>query len=273
MTTRRKAGEPHKIKHRMKKWKPSLLVRIYQLSRLGMTDVDMVKELGISRETLWKWRQDFPEIKEVEEQARKEVEESKNLPNWVYSRLSPEMKEMWNKVEKWGKQKDGVAKIELMLCDHGRRVRQELFLHALCMCSFSPSQAMNKVNITKKELDRWLREDEEFATLVKEVDWHKGNFFEEHLVKLVQEGNPAAVVFANKTYNTDRGYGRRDQLDVNVTGQVLHGVLDLVELMPLLSEGARLELVEAIRRKDEEKNPQLTVTQKIEREILEHGQE
>lgn len=240
--------------------------------RAGLSDKDICSTLKVTAMTLRNWENRRPELKEAEEIARKERSENESLPNFIYTRLSPKMKELWDKIKKLEKSANGAAKIELLLQDHGKNVRQQLFLHALCMGGFSASMALAKVNVTKKELDNWINTDLEFAELVEEINWHKGNFFEESLVKLVQQGNTAAVLFANKSFNDKRGYGNKSQVDVNVSGQVMHGVLDLSELMPFLSAEAKTELLEAIRRKDEQANArtntqQQTAIESLNREI------
>lgn len=255
-------------KKRAVRWKPIFLLEIYRMTRAGLPDRDICTSLGISPQTLWNWSRDKSELKEALEIARKERAEGETMPAWVYSHLSPTLRAIWDDIGRWEEEKNPIARIEMILSDGGMRVRQQLFLHALCVYGFSPSRAMQKVNITKVELDRWLNEDVDFASLVEEVQWHKGNFFEEKLVNLVAEGNPAAVMFANKTYNSKRGYGVTSKLEVEHSGTVQHNVLDLADLMPYLGEGTRLELLEAIRRKEIEKSPkQLTVTDVLNQQI------
>jgi hypothetical protein len=233
------------------KWKATYPVQVYRMVRLGMSDTDICKNLRISRQAYYRWMRDYPELKDAVETARKEVECSETFPEWVYGRLSPELKGVWDKICQFRKDKAPVSQIELLLQDHGKRVRQQLFLFALCVENFCPSAAMHRVNVSKREVERWMEEDGDFSQLVAEVDWHKGNFFEYTLVQLVREGNPQAVMFANKTYNAGKGYGRRDTVDVNVSGSVVHGVLDLAELLPHLSESTKLELLAAIRHREQ----------------------
>jgi hypothetical protein len=259
-THRKKAG-------RKSVWQPIYLIRIYRMARLGLTDDEIVKSLKISRMTLHRWTKEKPELKEALGMARQELSDGESFPHWIYDRLSPDLKKIWDKIRQWDKEECGVNKIELMLQDAGKHVRQQLFLHALCVGRFNPSYAMRKVNITKQELDSWIEQDVGFAELVQEIDFHKGNFFESSLVGLVKKGDTGATIFANKTYNSSRGYGTKTQLDVNVSGQIMHGVVDLSEIMSYLSEASKLELLTAIRKKDEKENPRLTVVEKLSQSI------
>lgn len=265
------ADKDRKIKKRCR-WNPIFLVRVYKLAKLGFTDVDIEKDLGVSHVGFYKWKKEHPELEETLVMARKEKDCGETLADWIFSRLSPELKSIWQKIGRLEKKIDGVARISALLSGHGKVAKQELFLYALCSHHFSRTRAMKKVGITKGELDEWISTDNGFAKLVEEMEWHKGNFFEDSLVKLVQEGNPVAVVFANKTFNRGRGYGTHSSVDVNVNGQMLHGVLDLSELIPMLSDGCKTELLSAIRRRDEQKaimeDPESRFMQQMEMEIL-----
>jgi hypothetical protein len=259
------------INRKSMKWKPIYLVLIYRMMRNGIPEKDQAKALGVTRERIYRWMNELPELKEAVEMARRERAENESMPDWVYAHLSPELQEIWKKIEKWHEMPDGVAKIELMLQDEGKRVRQQLFLYALCVSNFCPSAALRMVNVSRKTLNFWISSDGEFAELVDEVQWHKGNFFEESLVRLVREGNPAAVLFANKTFNKERGYQATAKLEVEHSGAVLHGVVDLAELMDYLSQPCRLELLEALRQKNAKDTPALTVQERLSQEIANVG--
>lgn len=248
MAGKKKTAEPKRAM-----WSPILLVRVYRLARLGMCDSDICKELGVSRQTFHRWIREKPELAEAMRMAEKERSEGETLPEWIYRQISPELREVWDQVRAWHREENGVLKIEMLLADKGVRVRQQLFLHALCVCRFSASHALRMVNVSKREFDQWVSSDPCFSELVQEVEWHKGNYFERQLVKLVQEGNPQAVIFANKTLNSTRGYGARMKMDVQHSGAVLHGVMDLGDLLPYLSADTRLQVLEAIRRREKEK--------------------
>lgn len=257
--------KPKKKKGPKSPWKPIMVVRTYKMARLGMQELEIARSLGVGSRTWWQWKQQYPELQEAIDMAGKEREGGQTLPEWVYSHLEPDLQKLWDDIGKWEKQPNGVNKIELMLSDSGKRVRQQLFLHALCSLSFSPSRALQKVHLTKIELNNWINNDPEFARLVEEIDWHKGNFFEESLVQLVQQGEKGAVIFANKTYNAQRGYGVKAKLDVHHTGQVghLHAVLDLADLIPYLKDTTRDELLEAIEKREAVMSPRQLTAQEL----------
>lgn len=233
------------------KWRPFYLVTIYRMRRAGMGDKEVAAELGLkSRTTIYNWRKALPEVRRAEDLAAKELaEEAGTLSNWVYDRLPDDLRELWEELTLLDKDKSTAAAIEALLLDKGKGVRQRLFLHALCENNFSATVALTKVNCTKGDLDGWCAEDDNFAALVREITWHKQNFFDSALVKLVKEGNPQAVIFANKTQNAARGYGNLGKVQVEHTGNITHtGALDLQDLSPYLSESARGEILEALRK-------------------------
>lgn len=252
---------------KLAKWKPIHIVQVYRMVKAGMQDIDICRSLHVSQKSYIQWQREKPELAEAISIARKEMSDGETFPDWIYSRLSPELREIWQQICHWHRKRNGVSQIEMILSDHGKIVRQQLFLYALCVSAFSASVACQRVNITKRTLDEWISSDPNFAELVEELQWHKGNFFEESLVRLVKEGNPAAILFANKTFNSARGYGARMSVDVNHSGSVLHGVVDLSELIPFLTEPCKLELLEAIRKREVRGKEVLTVTDHISAHI------
>lgn len=233
---------------RGRQFKPIYLVEIYKGLVIGATTDDIAGQIGIPRKKYYRWRDKYPEIRRVEAMARRERTSLQPFPAFIYKKLSPDLQQLWDWICEWEKEANGTARIELMLKDYGKQVRQSLFLHALCVNNFSPSMAMAKVNIDKRQLDVWINNDPDFGLLVEEISWHKGNFFEEALTRLCRDGNAAAIMFANRSWNRNRGYGQSVEVKHSHSGEILHGVLDLVELAPYLSESSKADIMEAMRK-------------------------
>lgn len=253
------------------KWRSILLVSVYKWARLGLSDDAIRRQLLLANETFHEWKRKRPELREALALGRKDAKANCTFAAYCYERLPEPLKEAWDKILLWESESNGVVKIEQMLVDGGEGLRQQLYLHALIHCNFSPSRAGVKVGVRRETIKRWLATDPTFAELVDEIQWHKGNYFEDQLVGLVAEGDPGAILFANKTFNRDRGYGAK--VDVSVSGKVDHihtAAIDLSELTPYLTEAVQTALMDAIRKRELEgsKRKVIPVSQSPEEQVV-----
>ena len=233
------------------RWAEIRLVHIYRYARAGMSDARVAESLGVSPVTLARWKRAKSSVREALALARAEAPPEDGFVKYFYSQLDPRLQSLWDQIENANNLGGGIRQLDNILADHGARARQSLFLHALISSHFSPTRAMEKVGIDKRQLDTWVSTDPDFADLVKEIQWHKQNFFEEALVKLVASGDTSAILFANRGLNRDRGYGKEETVRHHPSGSIEHrSVLDLSELE--LSQACRIEIAQAIRKRDEE---------------------
>jgi hypothetical protein len=153
----------------------------------------------------------------------------------------------------WEKEDTSTQRIEALLGDHGRRVRQHLWVHALICRNFNPSAACRAVNVSFDVVESWKRQDDRFRKLIEEIHEHKKNFFESQLVKLAKKGDVNAILFANRTLNRDRGYG--DKTQVEISGSINHRVENLLNLdeLDLPPEVLRV-ILDHVRKKRDAKN-------------------
>src|SRR5262249_7608279 len=140
---------------------------------------------------------------------------------YVLHRLSPSLQQVWDKLTQFEKAKDGAALAQSLLERQGTYARRALFIHALIACNFNVSAASRRMGISHNLYYQWLRDDEAFAELVREIRCHIGDFFEAALVELVDRREPSVVIFANKTFNRDRGYGDKPPEGPRVDPSVL----------------------------------------------------
>lgn len=162
---------------------------------------------------------------------------------YVYKMLPPDAQAVWDKISEFDKTKNSIRKSEL-LRSQPDKIKQFLFVHALVVGRFNVSEACRKVEVSKDTYDRWTLSDPGFAKLIEEVIWHKANFFESALTGLVYQGDTSATIFANKTFNRNRGYDTKTE--IHVTGGVLHGHLDIDSMnLPL---HVRQQLLEAAKK-------------------------
>lgn len=218
---------------KLRKWDDTVYVEVYRLARSGCTDAKICKVLGISIPTWDRWRRQRPALRKAIALARdnKANNFQASFREYVYNRLSPDLQEVWDEINACEQEDAGIARIEALLEDKGERARQHLFLYALVDSNFNPSEACRRINISTGTLRRWTQTDAGgFAAIMDEMHTHKGNFFEEGLVKAVRDGNTKAIIFANQTYNKDRGYSSK--LEVEHKGQInhLHAIVSIDEL-------------------------------------------
>jgi len=199
------------------KWIDENYLRIYHLARAGYSNTQIARALEVSWKTFCNWQSKKPAIKKTLEEARGK-ENQQSFQDYVYDRLTPTLKALWRAIRRYEREGAGVAKIEALLEDAGIRARQHLFIHALLRSNFNKSEACRRVNISKTTFDNWCKNDPDFPSLIDEMRWHMGNFFEEPLVELVQMRHPGIVKFVNETFNADRGYGRKTE----VRGKIEH---------------------------------------------------
>ncbi len=205
-------------------WKDEYIVRVYQLASQGMTEMKISKILGISVATFRVWEKKKKHFKMAletgREQANPKGKKLVTFQDYVYNRLSKKLKKLWREINSFGTTTTGIEKLETLLEKSGVQARQHLFLYAWTRSNFSISYALRKVNIGRSTLDAWRRKDPDFAELVDNINWHKGNFFEDHLLKLVAGGDTSAILHVNKTFNRKRGYGEKTDIDINLSGGV-----------------------------------------------------
>ncbi len=238
-------------------WQDHFVIDIYNLAKSGMTENQMSKTLGVSIHTFIKWEKKKKLFKLALDKGRKEHrgKDNKTLSfrDYFYKRLSYKNRKTWKAINKLDGKKGSFEKIEALLERRGKLVRQHMFVYAWVHANFSVSMALRKVCISRSTFEAW-KKDNEFGKLIEELNWHKKNFFEDHLTKLVAGGNPAATIFVNKTFNKDRGYNEKIEVDMNLAGELEHGIVSVDHLK--LDLDVRKALLKAKRkqRKEEQKS-------------------
>lgn len=231
-------------------WKPIFLVQVYRYAKAGLSDAAVCKALGIGKNTMLLWKKKRPEVAEALALAREESPEDPGFVSYFYSQMDPRLQRLWDHLTENEQLGGGARHVRAIMAGHSRKSQQGLYLQALVGSHFSPTRAMEKVGLYKRRLEEWKEQDPDFAELLAEIDWHKGNFYEESLHRLIEKGDTTATIFANKTYNRGRGYGTQATLDVNVSGSVQHThALDLDSLD--LDLDTRSKILDAIRSKEE----------------------
>jgi hypothetical protein len=230
------------------KWIDDRYLDAYDYSRQGMGNVDIAKALGVTYKTFKRWMRKRPTFRNAILRGRRLAKEktgNEEFREYVYERLTEDMKETWDKLNAPDTEGNPIERVEAMLEGKGKTFRQHLFLYALVHYNFNPSDAMRAVGISKTTLDRWTVSDPKFAQLVQEVNWHKKNFFEGLLVKAAKAGETGAILHGNKVYNADRGHNTKVTFEHMGEVQHNHRMIPIDDLG--LEIGERKKLLQAIR--------------------------
>lgn len=167
----------------------------------------------------------------------------KTFGHYVFKHLSSEAQETWKELQFWVEHEGGQVQIQRIMGGRARKIRQELFIHALVSTHYDMSRALSMTGLAKTTLDHWVNEDFNFSQLFDEIQWHKKNFFEKAMMDLVAERNPLATVWVNKTVNSDRGYSEKVRVEHSIADQGF-----TFEDLDLDSD-TRRKVLEAIRKR------------------------
>jgi transposase len=239
--------------HKMKtatKWKDEFYHQAYRLAREGMTDEKIARHFRVNIITLDKWKVTRPALKKAMDEGRnKDRKHVESFKEYIHGRLPAKARKLWNELEaaelalENGDDAAREAVIEL-ITTQGKRMRQQLFLHALFTTNFQTTMACRRTGISVAEVRRWAQNDDGFAELVKGIHECKKDFFEAALIDLVAKRDSAAVIFVNKTVNKDRGYG--DAKNDGAVRRVQHEHRIMLDQLP---PDLKRALLENIRQK------------------------
>lgn len=237
------------------KYSDGLIFAAYEAARTGVAETRIPEILQIARMTYLKWKAEHPlfalALKKGKEYHTQE-DGTVTFRDYVYKRLDPEVRKVWDDINACEKEKNGVMRVEEILRAKGKKVRQHIFLYALTASNFDASKACKKANVNKKLLDNWKENDLGFAQLLDEIHWHKGNFFESGLIQAAKAGEVGALIFANRTFNKDRGYGIKVEHEVKGTIHHQHSVMDIEQLH--LDIETRRKLLDAMEEQEHRQN-------------------
>lgn len=201
-------------------WKDIHLVTIYRLAKQGSSDPEIAEALGMNRSTFRTLKTKRPSIVEALDMARSPSDEeaAEDFRTYVFNHLPSELQALWEEIEGF-EDENSVERVDALMKKQGLRARQHLFIYALTSSNFDMNLACRKLALNQQTIKAWVKKDPTFGELLDGIHWHKKNFFEHALIKLVKRGDPQAVIFANRTANRDR---YNDKQEVEVSGTIKH---------------------------------------------------
>jgi len=231
------------------KWRDDMAFRVYDLFKAGMNETETAALMGVRAETLRKWVDNKPIVRAARAAAvaAKEAEDSVagSFQDYVYSRLPSDLRPVWDDIMAAGEADDPVERIEAALKGKGMRGRQYMFVQALLHNNYNVSEASRMTNIAARTFELWMKRDPDFAAVLDVLKVSKKDMVEEKLMQLVRNGDTAAVLFANRSINKDRGYG--DTKTVKVDQAVTHTHLIDIDELDLTLE-VRQAILAAMRK-------------------------
>lgn len=256
------------------KWSDIYYVRIYRLARQGFSDTQIGKTLGVDKVTFYRWRDSNPAVQDALAQARTEEDGAGNLAEYVHGRLPPSLQELWAEIMEVDQLKDDSVymrrkRVEKLLADKGRRVKQQLWLHALVHSNFNKFDACRKVNVSRGTVQNWIKGDPKFMELMDAVIEMKKDFAEGCLFGLVGQGDVTATVFVNRTLNRDRGYDPK--ITIVNEGTVKHAHYDINKIVDSLPTDAKRAFLAAMQTANSD--PKALPPRKVEVRQIHDGED
>jgi hypothetical protein len=250
-------------------FKPRFIVDIYRLSREGLNDKQIAKELSVSATGFACWKTRYASVRYALFRAKKDriAAETTDWKEYVRGRLPPKLQKVWDKLMEFDKEASGYSQAERLLKERPVKTRQQLLVFSILSSGFNLSKALRKVGLTREIFADWMENDPEFTALLHEVQEVKKDFFEEGLIRLIKAGDSPAIIFANKTLNRDRGYAER--MEHVHSGNILLTTVPIGEL-ELPPEMLRV-LLDALKRKQMPQG-QLPVLP-VESKVIENSRE
>ena len=105
--------------------------------------------------------------------------------------------------------------------------KKKAMLEALTLSFGVVAHAAKQVGIDRSTHYLWMETDTEYKAAYGDLKEYKKDFIESKLIKLINEGDTAATIFAAKTQLKDRGYIERTELTgadggpVQITGMTI----------------------------------------------------
>ncbi len=219
--------KPRKDKRKRKKdrnavFSLSMCFRVYDYAKMGLKLQAIAQACRVNYATMQKWRRVYPELQVAYSDGKKASTRKAGdaYHKYVFQLLPKNLKKVWRRLKRYTSAHDRRERVELMFAKKGEAVRKHLFIHAMTVTNFNITKACKLLNVNKAMYDGWIDSDPEFIKLVDEMKFHQKNFYQSKLIEACESGETSAIIFANRTFNADIGYGNK--LEVSHSGSIEH---------------------------------------------------
>jgi hypothetical protein len=113
--------------------------------------------------------------------------------------------------------------------DKSRHIKKETILKALENSLGVVTVACKQADIPRSTYYKWLKEDQEFAKEVKEIENIALDFAESQLHTQMKDGSTPATIFYLKTKGKKRGYIERSELDLTTDNEPIKININLAD--------------------------------------------
>ena len=113
--------------------------------------------------------------------------------------------------------------------DKSRHIKKETILQALEKSLGVVTIACKQADVPRSTYYKWLKEDEEFAKDVKEIENIALDFAESQLHTQIKDGSTPATIFYLKTKGKKRGYVERNELDLTTDNEPIKININLAD--------------------------------------------
>ena len=247
-------------KRSKRKLRPEMVFDIYELHKAGQSQVSIIKSLGITSTTFSQWVAYNPTVRLAIAKANeflKLQEEAPSAHSLIRDSLDPELHEVWDELAAYKEGENDGQRAQSLLERSSKKQLQHLWVHAWYKMNFQKTKACRFLGIHPTVVREWGKEDS-FKKLIIAIEDSKKDFVEDALMNLVYQGETAAVVFANKTLNRDRGYNEKTEVlhTGGTRSTVQHNHTHLIDLdsldLPIEVQSAIMDAMEK-KRIDQEK--------------------
>ena len=115
------------------------------------------------------------------------------------------------------------------MVDKSRHIKKETILQALENSLGVVTIACKQADVPRSTYYKWLKEDEEFAKAVKEIENIALDFAESQLHTQIKDGSTPATIFYLKTKGKKRGYVERNELDLTTDNEPIKININLAD--------------------------------------------